>query len=56
MHACIGEEGVRLKRFVAAQMVKSGLTKCKIIEYLEVLEENGNIEIKEDADLIREIK
>ena len=49
-------EGVSLKQFVAVQMVKTGLTKPKILEYLSLLQDIGNIQVDEKIDRIREIR
>ncbi len=51
----IGEKGVQLNKFVAAQMLKTGLTRAKILEYLTLLQEIGNITIDHDVNSISEV-
>ena len=44
---------IPLKKTVAILMLETGLTKEKIMEYLRLLEETGQIEIDEEKDQIR---
>jgi hypothetical protein len=44
---------IPLKKTVSILMLETGLTKEKIMEYLRLLEETGQIEIDEEKDQIR---
>jgi len=44
---------IPLKKTVALQMLDTGLTKAKIIEYLSLLEVNGQFEMDVEKDQIR---
>lgn len=47
------KEELDLSKFIGSQMYKTGLTKEKIEEYLEVLETMGQCELDSVSDKIR---
>ena len=46
---------LNLRKFLAVQMLKFGLTKPRVTEYLQVIEDLGEIEIDRAANLIRPV-
>ena len=47
---------IRFSRTIAALAFDTGLTKPKIVEILELLQENGQIEIDRQSDTIKKAR